>query len=378
LIESTTLLRDDGGWSLARPLDESDISSTIHGVISGRIDRLEKRTKRILQEASVIGRAFFYEILKKVTELTHDIDRCLRGLEQLDLIRTRSLQPYLEYVFKHALTQEVAYNGLLRKERQAIHERIALVMEQLFTGRLSEFYEVLAFHFKKGESIPKAVHYLMKSGEKSLRRFALEESHQYYKEAHELLTGGPDLSVEDKELLIALIIEWTLVYYFRGDWKGMGQLLEAHKDTAECIRDKEQLGMFYSWLGFSIHITDNFAKSYEYCQRGLDLGAETGNERLVGYASTWMAWLLAHGVSTEAITYARRAHEIAKSFEVDQYLYFKSLAAIATTYWWMGESSGCFDIGRDLTIRLEISRLPLNIIKKRPISRWTPSFTIGR
>jgi len=63
-------------------------------------------TKRILQEASVIGRAFLYEILRRITELKEQIDKSLMGLERLDLIRTRSLQPDLEYIFKHALTQE--------------------------------------------------------------------------------------------------------------------------------------------------------------------------------------------------------------------------------------------------------------------------------
>ena len=137
LIESETLIRDNGNWKITRSISESEISSTIHGVISGRVDRLEKETKRILQEASVIGRAFFYEILKRITELEDHIDRGLSTLERLDLIRTRSIQPDLEYMFKHALTQEVVYNGLLKKERQEIHERIALVMEQLFQDRLT-------------------------------------------------------------------------------------------------------------------------------------------------------------------------------------------------------------------------------------------------
>ncbi|MBF8258483.1 MAG: hypothetical protein HW377_857 [Actinobacteria bacterium] len=123
LIESETLVRDDGGWKLARPFRESDISPTVHGVILARLDRLEKEARRILQEASVIGRAFLYEILKRVTELKEHIDQHLAGLERLDLIRARSLQPELEYVFKHALTQEVAYNGLLKKEREAVHRQ---------------------------------------------------------------------------------------------------------------------------------------------------------------------------------------------------------------------------------------------------------------
>jgi predicted ATPase len=104
LIETETLVRDNGGWQVTRPISEVDISSSIHGVISGRIDRLETQTKRILQEASVIGKAFLYDILQRVTDLKTNIDIYLSGLERLDLIKTRSLQPDLEYIFKHALT----------------------------------------------------------------------------------------------------------------------------------------------------------------------------------------------------------------------------------------------------------------------------------
>ncbi len=68
LIESGILIRNNGNWSLSRPIGESDISPTVQGVISARLDRLEKEMKRILQEASVIGRTFLYEILNKITE----------------------------------------------------------------------------------------------------------------------------------------------------------------------------------------------------------------------------------------------------------------------------------------------------------------------
>jgi predicted ATPase len=73
LIETETLIRDNGSWKITKPISESDISSTLHGVIAGRLDRLEKETKRILQEASVIGRTFFHEILKRITDLR---DQC--------------------------------------------------------------------------------------------------------------------------------------------------------------------------------------------------------------------------------------------------------------------------------------------------------------
>jgi len=249
LIESAALIRDNGSWLLTRPISESDISSTIHGVISARLVRLEKKTKRILQEASVIGKAFLYKILKQVTNIDSHIDKYLSSLERFDLIRTRSFQPELEYVFKHALTQDVVYSGLLKKERQAIHERIALIMEQLFHDRLPEFYETLAFHFKQGRSIHKAVEYLMKSGEKSIKRYAVEESHQYYKQGFELLSLKSDKSKEEKNLLIDLLNQWSKVFYYRGDFKGMNNVLKPHEKMAELLEDETRLGSFCIWLG---------------------------------------------------------------------------------------------------------------------------------
>jgi class 3 adenylate cyclase len=208
LIETETLTEKDNTWVLTRPLTGIDIPSNVQGVISARLDRLEKETKRILQEASVIGRVFLYEILKRITELKEQIDRSLHGLERLDLIRTRTLDPDLEYIFKHALTQEVVYNGLLKKERQVIHEKIANVMEELFRERLPEFYETLAYHYKQGQSYLKAVDYLMKAGEKCYERYTIEESHQYYKEAFDILSNKTDRSKDEDILLIDLLIQW--------------------------------------------------------------------------------------------------------------------------------------------------------------------------
>ncbi len=245
LIESKILVPENGDWRVDRPITESEISATIQGVIAARVDRLEQESKRILQEASVIGRSFYYEILKRISEIKNNLDRSLSGLERFDLIKTKSIQPDLEYIFKHALTQEVVYNGLLKKERREIHEQIGYVIEELFNNRLPEFYETLAYHFKMGQSIHKAIDYLMKSGEKSLRRYALDESNQYYQEAYDLLTRKmADFSRKEKRLLVHLLVEWALVFYYRGDFKGLNKLLSAHEDLAETIEKDEALGCF--------------------------------------------------------------------------------------------------------------------------------------
>jgi class 3 adenylate cyclase/tetratricopeptide (TPR) repeat protein len=349
LIESETLIRDDGSWKITRPISESDISSTIHGLISGRLDRLEKETKRILQEASVIGRAFLYEILKRITELEDRIDRGLSNLERLDLIRTRSIQPDLEYMFKHPLTQEVVYNGLLKKERQEIHEQIARVMEGVFQGRLSEFYETLAFHFKQGGSIEKAVDYLIKSGEKSLNRFALDEAHQYYQQAYNLLSSRLSETEEDKNLLFDLLEKWALVYYYYGTFRDLITLFRTHEAIAESLEDKGRRGIFYAWLGMAFWATGKSKDSYSYLRKALKLGEEADVSQVTGYACTWLPLPCVElGLLDEGIEYGERAKEIAGQLPSEQYLYFKSRGDLGFLYYNRGESGKTLEAGKEM------------------------------
>jgi class 3 adenylate cyclase len=347
LIELKKLISDDGAWRFTGDFTEADVSPSIHGVIASRLDLLEKEEKRILQEASVIGRVFLYMILKRITELKDHIDRSLGGLEGLDLIRMKSMQPDPEYMFKHAMTQEAVYNGLLKRERQAIHEQIGLVMEQVFHDRLSEHCESLAFHFKRGQSPVKAVNYLIQSGEKSINMYAVHESHEYFAEAYDLLINTSDGSEELRILLIDLLIKWASVFYYRGDIKGLNDLLNAHREQAESLGDKARLGMFYNWLGFGLWCRGKLGECYNYLHRAIRLGEEIGNEEVVAYACNWLSWACPEmGLPDEGIIQGERAQEISKRFPKDQFLYFKSLAGLAYIYYHKGETKKVLEIGK--------------------------------
>ena len=229
-------------------------------------------------------------------------------------------------MFKHPLTQEVVYSGLLKKERQEIHEQIALVMEGVAKDRLPEFYETLAFHFKRGKSVIKAVDYLIRSADKSLGRYAVEESHQYFKEAFDLLSNKPDKTKIEDALLIELLIKWSLVYYYRGTIREQINLLSTHKDLAESLGDSVKQAMFYAWYGFALSIREKFKDSYEYLCKALEIGEETEDQQVIGYACTWLTWSCADlGALDEAIRYGERAQEICKHIPSNHYLYFKSL-----------------------------------------------------
>ena len=359
LIGAGALIRDNGAWRLDRPISKMDTPSTIHGIIAARLDHLESEAKRILQEASVIGRTFLYGILKNCTNLKEHLDSSLAGLERLDFIHARSLQPDLEYVFKSAMTQEVVYNGLLKKERQAIHERIALVMEKLFRERIPEFYETLAFHFKQGHSVLKAVHYLIKSGEKSLGRYAVEESHRYFKEAFDLLNEKPERTKHENTLLIEILIKWSLVYYYRGDFREQVDLLNSCKDLAASLDNKNRLGMFYAWYGFSLLFRERLKESYEYLLKALEIGEEIEDQQVIGYACAWLAWTCPElGLLEEAILYGERAQEISKQIPADQYLFFKSLGGIGYASFYKGDKKRALEAG---TIILDYGQRHSNI-----------------
>jgi tetratricopeptide (TPR) repeat protein len=349
LIETGTLVSDNGNWQLAGSLDLEEIPTSIQGVLTARLDRLERQAKRILQEASVIGRAFFYKVLNRITNLTAPVDRYLSGLESLDLIRTRTKEPDLEYIFKHALTQEVVYNGLLKKERQAIHERIGIAIEQIFVDRLPEFYETLAFHFKRGQSVHKSVYYLIKSGEKNLNRYALEEAHHYFKESFDLLSHKPDKSGKDERLLIETLVKWAYVFYYYGTYRDLANLLKANITIAEAQDDKELLGMFYAWLGFMLYGMDEYHDAYGYLLKALEIGEKTGSLKVKGYAFTWLSWNCTElGRFDEAISYGEAAHKIATSLAADHYLFFKSLSGIGHAHYFTGKAGKNLDIGKRL------------------------------
>lgn len=348
LIEAETLIRDNGSWKVTRPITESDVSSTIHGVISGRLDRLKSETKRIIQEASVIGRTFLVEILKKITDLKQDIDGYLISLEHLDFIRTRALQPELEYVFKHALTQEVVYSGLLKKERREIHERIGIVIEKLFDDRIPEFYETLAYHFFEGKSEHKAIDYLLESGDKSLKLYALEESHEYFNKAYEILNQKPDKSQEELGILIDIINRWASVFYFKGDVGGFMELLRKHERDSEFLENESIRGMYYAWMGWALGMQEHVNESFKYLYKALEIGEKIEDQSLIAYACTWLVFSCIDSHLEKGIVYGQRAYEIGEVIETDQYLFFKPLCGMMHVHYLRGEKEKLSEIGEIL------------------------------
>ena len=254
LVESNALVFSDGRWQMSRAFKETDIPSTIHGIIASRMDQLGQQDKRILQEAAVIGRAFLYDILKRISVHADAVDEGLYKLERAGLIKPRSLHPEVEFMFKHALIQEVSYGSLLRRERQRVHERIGRTIEHIYQDRLSEFDETLAIHFQKSIATDKATDYLIRSGTKALRRCALDESDQYFKTAKSMLEQQQLATPDTKKRLLDVVNQWAFVFYYKGMNRKLLELIENQQALLEGACSPHPIfhaGAFHARLGFA-------------------------------------------------------------------------------------------------------------------------------
>ena len=208
------------------------VPTTIRGVIAARIDRLDAERRRILQEASVIGREFLFTILSQVSGGDAALEEDLSALETADLIRKGQADPDLEYLFKHALTQGVAYQGLLRSKRHELHGRVGQAMERLLGERQREYAESIAYHFQNSDMPARAVPYLLLAGKKAVERYALAEAESYYQAAYDILRDQSASDARDHELL-ELLNEWALLDYYTGDIPRMSRLMEEHSDLLD-------------------------------------------------------------------------------------------------------------------------------------------------
>jgi tetratricopeptide (TPR) repeat protein len=195
----------------------------------------------------------------------------------------------------------------------------------------------------------KAVDYLVKAGEKSLARYSVEEAHQYYMEAYRIMASKEDKTEEERYLFIDMLNSWAYVYYYLGDMKEFIALLNSHKQLADSLNDRGRRGMFYVWLGIALWLAGRSKDSREYLRIGLELGENSGNQKVVGYACTWLSWACGElGALDDGIRYGERAQKIAESFPSDQYLFFKSLAGLTYCNFFKGNVKATFEAGQRL------------------------------
>jgi class 3 adenylate cyclase/predicted ATPase len=203
----------DVGVGRAAPLPtDIQLPPTIQGVLAARIDRLSPEEKALLQTLAVVGKEFSFGLLKAVADQPEDeLQRLLSRLRDAEFIYEQPAFPEPEYVFKHALTQEVAYNSLLVERRKAIHEKTAQAIEALFHDRLEDRAEELAYHYSCSGNIQKTVEYLQTAGQHAVQRSAYTEAIKHFTTAVGALQNLPDTPERvQRELTLQLTLAASL------------------------------------------------------------------------------------------------------------------------------------------------------------------------
>jgi tetratricopeptide (TPR) repeat protein len=277
LYEDGALARN-GTLRLTRPLDALRIPATVQAVLASRIDRLPAPEKKLLQTLAVLGRDFALGLVRVVTRRsTNELERMLWRLHAGEFIYEQPAAGDVEYIFKHALTQEVAYNALLAERRKLLHERAGAALESLFANQLDDHLAELAHHYSRSDNVSKAVEYLGRAGARAAQHLALSEAVGYLKRELELLKRLPPGVNRDRQELDLLILLGGPLYYARGPaayGEAEAMLLRA-RELCEQLGDEAKLitvGMMLT----TVYISRNeLPRARELAQQNLALAERT-------------------------------------------------------------------------------------------------------
>lgn len=348
LVETGTLAEENGGWRVKGSLTKANLPTSVRGVIAARIDRLDADRRRVLREASVVGRQFLYEVIRRVATVTATLDPSLADLEHADLIRERA-DPDLEYFFKHALTQDVAYEGLLKTERVELHRRAAQAIEIQFADRLGEVTETLAYHYAEAGMVDEAVSYLRSAGTKAMDRYALIEAQAHFEKGYEILTGSETGEGRDSDL-VDLILDWAPLFYYRARLLDLDELLDRHQQAVDGLGDESRRMWWLIWRGhadgFKLDQTDNMT----HLDEAVAIAERIGDQSGYVYARTWQVW--GHFVAGRPLPAIEAAESIEEwviaNRELDPYPFFKSRCTAVFALSFSGRVEGAEEICTDV------------------------------
>jgi class 3 adenylate cyclase/tetratricopeptide (TPR) repeat protein len=335
LLEVGALRQHDGRYMLTKHVSEIYVPNTIHDVIMARIDRLEETPKRALQLASVIGREFTVRLLERISDVHAQLEHFLQELKVLEFIYERSFYPELAYMFKHALTHDVAYNSLLMQRRKELHRLIAMAIEELYAERLPESYEMLAYHYERGEVWEKALEYLVKAGQKAQQTYANQEALDHYSRAldvcerlGEAVEPATRMTIYAGKGAVHLLLS-----EFRASIEAHQRLLEVTRELKD--RNKESEALYQ--IGFGFFWAHEFEKSLEFSCQAQALASEISNQHIL--AASLFVIAMVHAMTGKL---DEATHGIEQALRVSREVGDKghegfSLAQRGTLHNWKGE-----------------------------------------
>jgi class 3 adenylate cyclase/tetratricopeptide (TPR) repeat protein len=269
-----------GGYRLARPFSSSEVPPTVQAVLAARIDALPPAEKRLLHEAAVIGHDAPFALLHAICGLTEgELRGLLDNLQSAEFLYPTRLFPDLQYTFKHSLTHDVTYGGVLHERRREIHARVVDAIEKLYADRLGEQIERLAHHAVRAELQEKAVHYLQQAGGKAAARAALSDARAWFEQALGALKALPE-SQSALEQAFEIRLELRPVLRQLGEGRQMLDHLREAQALAEQLKDDRRQGQVCAFMTTVQATLNELDEALLTGTRALDIAQRLGDLRL--------------------------------------------------------------------------------------------------
>ena len=271
----------------------SRVPRTITEVLTARIDRLGDESKRLIQAAAVLGREFALPLLGAVLTNMADPGPHLQELKRLEFVHEKRGTSEPTFVFKHALTQAVAYESLLKSRRRDLHERAARALETIGGDRLDQSYELLAYHYSRSADQDSAAKYLILANRKAATRNAMEEAVAYFYQALATLAELPDTR-ENRVRHTRLVLDQTGEFHFLHRHREYYDLLLQLEPLIDQLEDDSMRGAYLARVG---HREWTVLADYPRAEATLHAAAEicerTGNVTDAAGAYSILAWTYA-------------------------------------------------------------------------------------
>jgi class 3 adenylate cyclase/tetratricopeptide (TPR) repeat protein len=280
LVDTGVLEGVRGRYSLAKPFSSTDVPATVRAVLAARIDALPTAEKRLLEEAAVIGHDVPFAQLHGICGLTEERLRgLLDNLQAAEFLYATQIFPDLQYTFKHSLTHDVTYSGVLHERRRDIHGRVVDAIEQLYADRLGEQVERLAHHAMRGEKREKAVQYLWQAGGKAAARSALSDARTWFEQALGVLDALPE-SRAALEQAFEIRLELRRVLRQLGEGRQMLEQLREAEAVAEQLKDDRRRGQVCAFMTTVLSGLDELDEALVTGTRALEIAERLGDLRL--------------------------------------------------------------------------------------------------
>lgn len=289
LIDTGTARREGRRLLLERPAATLTLPDRVQDVIAARLDRLREDQKLTVQVASVIGREFALRLLRRVAEATDRVEQALADLKTLEFVYERITPADLEYVFKHALTQDVAYASILHGRRRDLHARIGRAIEELYADRLDERLEELAHHFTRGDVWDRAARYARLAGDRAAALCLDSRAIEFYERALDALGRLPE-TADSARAAIAIRLAMRAPLWRGGHLDRLFDLFKEAEALATRHGETAALDTIYSFLVQYHWAKGQYDEAVRYGDRCLALAAARDDLGLAVTARYYLGW----------------------------------------------------------------------------------------